>query len=626
MAILFWEQSQVQQLSQVLKQLGANLPRFIQRLAIRRLFFYVIRHPLRSLFFLIKAYLLLMLFALCLTFAAGSLAAENPCAQGEVYSPDDGLCGIPAPDSACTITSIFVNNGNLAGRSYQSYQLWFAAANAVTPGHQVGSCESVTPNSSREWVTQQITTADLGFTCPDSGSFVDLTYNHDREVHKTRIARTTGSNCTTTNSVDTSTTIVTARVNFNRDGDIECPDSHPIGPRFLDTGEIIGNFCFRIAEPPPPCDCSDLQGQGTWAGLSYLAASSAYSQDNPPQCLTITDNGQSCDCQIVAGNWAAFAVGIDGSQLRWQPLPTAQGQPAGTFTGASCGDEESTTPPPERETCFTLQDGTRYCLADRDQNCTRIDGVEVCQPGCGRLNGDFVCFDGQDDNPTNPGDDLEDIDDNITDPNKSINDMVKSDFKEVQRGTEQRLDQLARLLQNSNNASRTNHNASMSQYQASNRALGNIDSKLAGIGDTLTAMAGTLDGIADSLSGDPDGDCEGDDCDDETTDPGIDYSTDALSEFTGEPNDWEERNFGTVMKAAVDRMQEAPVFESVSTFFDVSFGGDCPIWQASVPMMGATFDINIDQLCSPTMNSLWPIIRAIIILGFSVLAFRVAIL
>lgn len=616
----------MQQLYSVFQQLGARLPLFVQWMAIRRLIFYVLRHPLRSLWFIVKAYLLLMLFAVCLTFSVGSLADENPCSAGEVYNSDDGLCGIPAPEPACRITSIFVNNGNLAGNMYTSYQAWFDAANRVTEG-TVGSCSTVPTNNSREWVSQTIRSADLGFTCPESGDFVDLTYSSVREQHKIRITRTTGSNCTTTNSVDSSSTTVTARVRFNRDGDIECPDSHPIGPRFYDSGEIIGNFCFRIAEPPPPCDCSELQGSNVKSYHSFVADWGVYSQDSPPQCLTVTDGPLSCDCQIVAGNWFSQITNVNGfEQLRWQPLPTAQGQPAGTFTGASCGDEESTTPPPERETCFTLKDGSQYCLNDKDKKCTRIDGVEVCQPGCGTLNGDFVCFDGQDDDPTNPGDELEDIDDNITDPNKSINDMTKGDFKEVQSGSEQRLDQLARLLQNSNNANRTNHNASMSQYQASNRTLGNIDSKLEGIGDTLTAMAGTLDGIAESLSGDPDGDCEGDDCDDETTGPGIDYSTDALTEFTGEPNDWEERNFGTVMKAAVDRMQEAPIFESVSTFFDVSFGGDCPVWSASVPMMGAVFDINIDQLCSPTMNSLWPIIRAIIILGFSVLAFRVAIL
>lgn len=59
-------------------------------------------------------------------------------------------------------------------------------------------------------------------------------------------------------------------------------------------------------------------------------------------------------------------------------------------------------------------------------------------------------------------------------------------------------------------------------------------------------------------------------------------------------------------------------------FFDMNISsGSCPVWSADVPMFGS---IVIDHLCHPVMNSVWPIIQAVIILIFSFAAFRVALL
>lgn len=92
----------------------------------------------------------------------------------------------------------------------------------------------------------------------------------------------------------------------------------------------------------------------------------------------------------------------------------------------------------------------------------------------------------------------------------------------------------------------------------------------------------------------------------------------------GEPNNYDERNFGTVMEAAVNEMSQTPLSNSVNEFFEVTLTGTCPVYSANVPYMNTV--ITIDHFCGPVMNSVWPIISAVIILVFSVLAFRVAIL
>jgi len=90
----------------------------------------------------------------------------------------------------------------------------------------------------------------------------------------------------------------------------------------------------------------------------------------------------------------------------------------------------------------------------------------------------------------------------------------------------------------------------------------------------------------------------------------------------GEKNDWSNRNFGTVMKAASDGILQQPVFSAVGRFFTASFSGACPSWSVSV----WGFTIVIDQLCSETFQQVLPAIRAVILLIFAFFAFRVAFL
>ena len=103
----------------------------------------------------------------------------------------------------------------------------------------------------------------------------------------------------------------------------------------------------------------------------------------------------------------------------------------------------------------------------------------------------------------------------------------------------------------------------------------------------------------------------------------IDYTLPEDIRRYGEPNDYDTRNFGTVMESAVEEMQNSDVSRAVNEFFEVSLSGSCPIYSGAIPGIG---NITIDQFCGPVMASVWPIISAIMILVFSYMAFRVAIL
>jgi hypothetical protein len=101
-------------------------------------------------------------------------------------------------------------------------------------------------------------------------------------------------------------------------------------------------------------------------------------------------------------------------------------------------------------------------------------------------------------------------------------------------------------------------------------------------------------------------------------------NSEALTTALGTANDYEVKNYGTVIESAVNEMKESPVFVAVDGFFEVSFNGSCPTYSANVDFMNTS--VTMDHWCRPIMNDIWPIIQAIIMFGFSFMAFRVAIL
>lgn len=243
--------------------------------------------------------------------------------------------------------------------------------------------------------------------------------------------------------------------------------------------------------------------------------------------------------------------------------------------------------------CKEMQSGQRACRADPNQKCTSKDGKQTCEPSCGYVNNVFMCVEGQ---PTNtPLAPLNPIDDTITNPTKKTPDMEKSDYKDVMKGAEGRLDNVVTSIENLGKqlSDQKADGPTKSGQDRSNMYLSSIDKNVAEINKKL--------------------DGPGEDEEDVPLNP---------KELDFEHNDFETRNFGTVIDAAAKALLGKPIFMSIKSYFNASFGGSCPTWSVDVDV----YTITIDQLCSETMNQVWPGIRAIIILVFSFLAFRVAFL
>lgn len=87
--------------------------------------------------------------------------------------------------------------------------------------------------------------------------------------------------------------------------------------------------------------------------------------------------------------------------------------------------------------------------------------------------------------------------------------------------------------------------------------------------------------------------------------------------------DFSGRTYTELLNNFTTKLQSAPLVNSVNQFFNISApGGSCPVWSVNAWV----FDIVIDAQCSQSMQNVWPIIHGVMILIFSVLAFRTAFL
>lgn len=357
-------------------------------------------------------------------------------------------------------------------------------------------------------------------------------------------------------------------------------------------GDAPDYFCWVLATPEEkePCDCSDLAGEGTLPYTSFIAQKGVYSTANPPQCNTVNDpdTGQQCHCQLVAQKWLQTTHTNNGVEYdRWSPLPYDKDKPSGTYTGVACGDEDADTAPPEKEECFTLKSGVKWCFANPDEKCTVVNGQEQCSTGCGYVNGDFVCYEDKDPIiPDRPNEDMEEIDDTITDPDKTMPDINKGDLKQIQRGTEQRLDNVIIGVNNNNN-----------QLQNIGDKIGQTNSKLDGIGEQLDGQGKSLKGIADGIEdafgdeGSPDGKCEG-----ECT--GSWYESAYPDGIVGI---WEEH------KQAFD---QTPAFQFLNQF-KVTPSGSQPDWSLCFNL-GPMGDFGCDSIAVP--DFVWNFIKICILI------------
>ncbi|WP_273024678.1 hypothetical protein [Rheinheimera sp.] len=571
---------------------GSKLPLRLLKSIYRRLLallLHCVKHPIKTFFFIVKAYLLLMLFALCLAFSVGSFAQEQTlqCLDGGTLIDYDGqmVCYVPAEISeSCPLVGAqnWPDSANTNGSKH------------VSPIPQNYSNSQCPPSSGNIVYSGCTVTINYDYQLPENCSLTpfSVTMTYYSSTTTTNMSDNQPTPVTSVNSYTNTQTNVVAMWGPRQESPTCPPESAPL---LSSMGELPDGtkICFKPAETPP-CDCSDLTGSNP-QGINYFyAANGTYSQANPPNCISRDDNENgdipSCNCKLIATKWSSADVNINGTiYQRWQPIPDQNGV-TGVFTGGQCDESEKDTPPDTPEKCYQLGNGQNFCLEDPDQKCAKIDGIMTCESGCGTVNGEFFCF--ENDDLEEP---LPDPDDNITDPDTPLNNMVKRDFKDVLGGTESRLDILSRLMSDIKTNTSKGDSDLAAKQDATNRLLKEISDKL------------------------------DEESDDETpTNPQPTYNTDKLEEFVN-PNDWGEKNFRTVAVAFKDRIMQTPIMQTVQNFFNVALSGTCPTWQTTVNMpFGGTFDININQLCSEAMTNIWPSIRAIIVLIFTFLAFKVA--
>lgn len=302
------------------------------------------------------------------------------------------------------------------------------------------------------------------------------------------------------------------------------------------------------------------------------------------QVCVKNDKAENCPWKELPGSNGVFQPDIDNKSACDVTPPPPLSDPADK--------------PKDPEKCVPGGNGMKVCKADPNEKCAvNSSGAMSCPDSCGYFNGEFMCFTEPDipDDPNMP--DKKPVpkpDDNITDPFKKMADMNKQDLKEIQRGVESRLE---------------GFNASMDNALGELAAQGKNAEKAAGVGNKLlnSINQNTADTVKElkKLTGDE-------------SNPQPNYEETEL----GEKNDWQVRNFGTVMKAAGDKIMEKPMFQAIDGYFDVSFGGTCPTWSVSVWV----FEVEINQFCDQSFQAVLPLIRNLVILIFSFLAFRVAFL
>ena len=466
-------------------------------------------------------YLLLCALLLCGAFlfqpAAISQTENDYCPLGGTYT--DGKCTMPSP----SVTKYIIQGYSSSGRTAQE------------------ACDNSYSSMISAWLSANSSASDPVL----NSSTINLSYatcNHSF-TYKLSSGNSFPGEIGAYYRVDGT---------FNA-----CP---PDGQSQFNQGPIaIGEqqMCYYPAEPEPQCDCANFAGDSLSTFNDLRAPVGQYTKDNPPQCIQQReyavgrDEPLTCVCQVSAQKWTSsyggFANGVEYEV--WSTLPTTQGQPSGTFTGVKCGDKDGGPVEPEEDApkdCFTLKNGVKWCWADPKEHCQVVNGQEQCSSGCGYVNGDFVCYEDTPVIPPREDQEPNPIDDTITDPNKSINDMIKGDFKDISRGTEQRLDNIAIAINNNQNS--TNNVADA--IGVTNSKLDGIGMQLDGTGKDIGAIKGILEG---ALTGEDGGG---------TPDTGAGDCTENCSWYESAYPDglvgiWQERSAA---------LQQTPMFEFVNQF------------------------------------------------------------
>lgn len=487
---------------------------------------YAFKHPLKTCWYILRVYVVLLLAGLCLTFITTKAIANDiyELASGSV---DAGL------SSSCD-------------------------TRGVTPSDKVSEFNT-TNNLPKDLAGSYTGAASLTSTNTEWASETQcrVHYSYEYEYYRKANDGSTFAHETKTGGWYISGTlqqVPTCPPRPSSDSASAFPDH-----RLLHTLENGTSKCFtsQALEDADTCDINNPDVLGTVDSPSLV-------------CLT-KDDGSKCAMQKYEVN-GQFAY-----SQNLEPSSCYEGEIAlnpyeNPATTDITGDE-----------CQALGNGIRACPSDPSEVCNQSTGV--CNTGCGTFdigNGPvFVCL--QDElascDPTTTASCS-----NVQPPNTPIDEPYQPPIT-------------------IDDPQFTTTAGTNTLITSTNQILTGVNQGVATIGTGMQGVKNSLDEIKDELE----------------TSKTITFDNDIYT-----PNDYNERNYGTVLEDAVSQMQQTELVQSINTFFDVEFSGSCPVYSTAVPYINTT--ITIDQFCSPVMTSMWPIVSSIMILVFSVLAFRVAVL
>lgn len=320
---------------------------------------------------------------------------------------------------------------------------------------------------------------------------------------------------------------------------------YPLSNRDYTTIEAYHAAVAGLTQITPPPNCSGVPLGGTRSQIVKTVWTSDFELDCPQEgeplitnpFITYTKNN---DIKIAARSEQGMCSIHDSSSVTYETVQSNSvtyrliGDPTcpvphpigpylyddGTVIGYFCYRIPVDEPPPEcddiigncgvPDTCFRGGNNQLVCFEDPSEKCDVefVNDSPVylnCETGCGFVNDNFICSE-EPDIPnlddclvtTNGYACIPEIptpDDNIDDPNKPIDDMVKGDFKNVLIGVETRTDATNKLLANKTAIDSENAQNQLAATARGNRFLERIDTN-------TKEAAESLGQIGEELAGD----------------------------------------------------------------------------------------------------------------------------
>lgn len=207
--------------------------------------------------------------------------------------------------------------------------------------------------------------------------------------------------------------------------------------------------------------------------------------------------------------------------------------------------------------------------------------------------------------------------------NTVVDKIAETSNKEIKATSEQNA-ALGKVIQQTGKDIQTSiKEAQLSASQGSSGAsMGQIQTANA-IKDGNAQLGTKLDAIKDAIEKQDEGEGQ------EPLPPGdTNIKTDPNS-VNPNPNDWGQRNYGTVMQHHVTAMNQLPLFSSIGDFFKVDMGaGTCPQFSIDVPDIGGVGggSLVFDVFCNADLQKVFEIIALCVKLLGLYAAFRIALL